>query len=133
MKSLRAIIGGALALSIQVSPVLASPTSPTVTLTKLAPVSTAIVTPGCNRDAAVNGTAYWEKPAISDEQGVAGTARIEIRLDREGKLAQESVYSSSGNRWLDEAALMSARMTRFSPELVDCQPVAGRYMYNVEF
>lgn len=133
MKSLRAIIGGALALSVQVSPVSASPASPAVTLTKLAPVSAAIVTPACNRDAAVNGTAYWEKPQIADQQGVAGTARIEIRLDRDGKLARESVASSSGNRWLDEAALMSARMTRFSPELVDCKPVAGAYMYDVEF
>lgn len=133
MKHLTAAIGAALALAVQAAP-LAAPAA-TVSLTSLAPahIGVASSSQSCEKAASLNGSPYFVKPTITDEQGIVGIARVRIDLTQTGELTRESIYASSGNHWLDEAALTSARMSRFTPELADCKPVAGSYLYSVEF
>jgi TonB family protein len=133
MKHLTAVAGAAFALAVQAAP-LAAPAA-TVSLTSLGParIGVASSAQSCEKAAALNGSPYFVKPTITEEQGISGIARIRIDLTQTGEVARESVLGSSGNHWLDEAALTSARMSRFTPESVNCKPVAGSYLYSVEF
>lgn len=107
---------------------------PPIHLIPLSPqLGVSSVRSGCQADAAVDGTPFWEKPRIADEQGINGTVAVQIDLTSTGSLAYEKVYSSSGNSLLDGAAMRSARMTRFSPETVDCRHVGGSYLYVVDY
>jgi TonB family protein len=135
MKCLAVTAGAALALCVRIAPALAIPTSPSIALTPLAPAPLGVVsaTAGCAKPASVDGTPYWFMPAIAAEQGAGGIAQIEIHLSSSGKLTDRSLFASSGNPWLDAAALTSASMTRFTSEVVDCRHVGGAYLYDVEF
>lgn len=88
---------------------------------------------GCFADAAVDGTAFWEKPVVAEQQGINGTVAVQIDLTSTGSLAYEKVSSSSGNSLLDGAAMRSARLTRFTPETAGCRHVGGSYLYVVDY
>jgi TonB family protein len=47
-------------------------------------------------------------PAYALERGLTGVAKLELRVDAEGKLIEKSVIESSGHTILDNAALAAA-------------------------
>lgn len=61
------------------------------------------------------------------------TAMIKVDLDANGQVVGVSVYASTGSIELDQAALRAARESTYAPETRDCQPVAGSYLFKVEF
>lgn len=117
------------------APALAATTgSPSITLVPFTATHVAVLTrPGCDAPASVAGTPFFEMPTIAAEQGIGGLAQVKIDLTAGGNLSGAALFASSGDRWLDEAALLSARLTRFTAETVNCKHVAGSYLYNVEF
>ncbi len=88
---------------------------------------------GCNADAAVSGSPYFEMPQIASEMGASGIAQVKIDLTSSGSLAAAQIFSSSGNFWLDDAALRSARLTQYTSQTINCEHVAGSYLYEVDF
>lgn len=121
---------------LQLAVILAFSTAhPSIQLVQLSPAGVAVVgAPSkCDTPAAIDGTPFFEMPQIAAEQDVSGQASVKIDITSGGALANEKLYSTSGNRWLDEAALLSARLTRYVPEMVNCEHVAGSYLYEVEF
>jgi TonB family protein len=72
-------------------------------------------------------------PVIPHEMGFKGTAYIEVDLAENGQLAAAQVARSSGNWLVDAAALSTARATTFRAETVNCTPIAGAYLYRVDF
>ena len=48
-------------------------------------------------------------------------------------LVENDLLESSGNRWIDQAALHAARFSRFSAESRDCARVGGEYAFVVDF
>lgn len=86
-----------------------------------------------NVAAAVNGTAFFEMPGIAQSQSATGTSGVAIEISPTGALLSESIIETSGNPNLDRAALLSARMTRFTPEISNCEAVGGTYLYTVTF
>lgn len=135
MKSLLFAAAAALALAGQASPGFASQTgSPTFTIVPLS-THVAVVTskPGCNAEAAFNGTPYYEMPEIASAMGIGGTSAVKIDLASNGDLLSASLFQSSGNRWLDDAAMRSAKLSRYIPETIDCHQVAGSYLVDVDF
>jgi TonB family protein len=87
----------------------------------------------CDAPAGVYDHPYYDLPPIADELGARGTAVVRVDLSATGMLVHEELYSSSGNWWLDDAALRSARLTRFTPEVIGCHGEAGSYLYRVDF
>lgn len=78
--------------------------------------------------------------AISPDQTSSGfatgtnvTAMIKVDLDSAGRVTGVSVYRSTGSLELDSAAMQAARESSYAPETRDCQPVAGSYLFKVEF
>jgi TonB family protein len=85
------------------------------------------------RAAAVTAVAPAVLPAIAAGQNVTGVAEIRIVLDPGGRLTDQSVLASSGNRWLDRAALTAARQSEYRAEVRACAPVGGAYALLVDF
>jgi TonB family protein len=83
--------------------------------------------------ASIAGYAYFEMPSIAAAQGVSGSASVKIELAPNGSLVSNNLYASSGNPWLDAAALRSARLTHFTSELRGCRHVGGSYLYTVDY
>jgi TonB family protein len=112
-----------------------STATPYIHIVPLGPAHVGVAThkAGCDVPAAINGTPFFEMPSIAAEQGVSGLAEVKIDLTSAGSLAASKIFASSGNRWLDEAALLSARLTSYTSETVNCEHVAGSYLYEVEF
>ncbi len=124
-----------LALASQTIPAFASTTTPTVKLVAFSPAQVGVLSsrPGCTASAGINGAPYFEMPTIAQEMGLSGIAQVKIDLTSAGNLLGAQIFDTSGNRWLDAAALKSARMTRFTPEISNCVHVAGSYLYQVDF
>jgi TonB family protein len=132
MKPLYLAAAATLGFALQLAPAGAAPT---VKVLSLAPINLSITAGGsrCTSPASVAGEPYAEMPAIAAEEGAAGSAQVRIRLTSTGVLDSATLFASSGNRWLDDAALRSARLTRFSPEIQQCRAVGGSYLYEVDF
>lgn len=135
MKVLSLVAVAAISLVIQAAPAFAlEKTMPTITLVPLTTAPVAVRGPAsCNAPAAVNSLPFFEMPEIASGEGIHGTSSVRIDLTSSGSLAREALFTSSGNVWLDDAAMRSARLTRFTAELVDCKYVAGTYLYEVEY
>ena len=108
----------------------------TIRLVPLSPRTAAASIGACAvpfASAAVTGAAPAELPAIAAGQNVTGITEIRIVLDPGGRLTEQSVLASSGNRWIDGAALAAARQSGYRAEVRDCAPVAGIYALVVDF
>jgi|GEM_PF-1982020 TonB family protein len=76
-----------------------------------------------DKDASLDRPAFADLPTIAAEQGAIGTTKIEIRLDSGGALKSAKVTATSGNPWIDRAALETASQSRYSPEMQDNESV----------
>jgi TonB family protein len=75
--------------------------------------------------------ASFEVPEIVKQQRVVGQTLVLVALHDSSRLKTATLYQSSGNHWLDEAALRTAKLARYSAEVVDCTKVAGTYLLVV--
>lgn len=127
---------GALALALSAAAPAAAfsvalkPLKPHAAATPMIGMAGACANP--NSDARV-ASAFFEMPTIAAAQGATGTAGVAIELSPTGSLVSESVIQSTGNPNLDRAALRSARMSRFTPEVSNCSAIGGSYLYTVTF
>lgn len=84
-----------------------------------------------------NATVLSEaQPAYpASARGLRGQRQVAIAvtIDPDGDLESATVESSTGNMALDRAALDAARATIYAPELVNCLPVTGIYLFKVTF
>ncbi len=134
----QARIGRALA-ALAVANVLgfASANAATITMTPLqrSPGESHAASRSCGSDhpAGFTGSALVDYPEIALRQGVAGETRVRIDVNAQGTLRYAAVDRSSGNPWLDRAAVAAARSLRYTPEVANCEPVAGSYALRVQF
>ncbi len=88
---------------------------------------------GPDRVAGFSGEGIVEYPTIARLQGVVGETRLRVDLSERGTLRAASVDRSSGNPWLDKAAVAAARSLGYWPEVTHCEAVAGSYALIVQF
>lgn len=108
----------------------------TMRLVPLSPPAIGASIAGCAvpfASAAVADATAADLPPIAAEQNLTGTTQVRIVLDPGGRLTEKTVLVSSGNRWLDGAALAVARQSRYRAEVRDCAPVGGTYALLVDF
>jgi protein TonB len=65
--------------------------------------------------------------------GAGGETQVEVTLDERGAVTNVAVHVSSGNTYLDQAALRAARSATYAPEIRDCQRVSGSYLFVADF
>jgi len=81
----------------------------------------------------VVNTATAETPEVAQEQGVTGTTQVEVSIGPDGRITAASIYRSSGDQALDNAALAAARQSTYKADIRDCEAVAGSYLFTVVF
>ena len=59
--------------------------------------------------------------------------RVTMRVDEHGVAAASGIHSSSGHAAVDAAALRAVRALRFTPALLDNEPVASRVVIPIQF
>ena len=92
--------------------------------------------PACanpNVDAVATDKVTPDMPEIARQMGATGTAQIKVTLDETGKVTDTTIYKSTNNKALDNAALTAAKQSRYAPEVRNCVKVAGSYLYTVTF
>ena len=121
-------LAGALTLALS-----AAAGAATIRLVPLAADTVSATLSGCSAAASVAAAAPAVLPTIAASQNITGVTAVRVALDRRGTLTGASVLASSGNPWLDRAALSAARLSRFAPEVRNCERVGGEYAFLVDF
>jgi TonB family protein len=77
-----------------------------------------------NVDATIIGSPVKpDYPALA--AGATGVTQVKVKLDSHGRVMEASVYNSSGNHWIDIAAVAAAGQNKFSPEIRNCHATSG--------
>ncbi|MGA8533097.1 MAG: TonB family protein [Candidatus Tumulicola sp.] len=100
------------------------------------PVATA--KPACanpNVEATVSNAVAPDYPESALEAGVGAVqVLVEVTVGPSGNLVgTPSIYKTSGNMSIDQAAIRAARASSYSPKLVDCNPATGSYIFRADF
>lgn len=74
-----------------------------------------------------------EYPPMEIEEHIEGTVVVLVTIGPDGSLESATIASSSGDVHLDEAALVAARASRYTPYLVNGSPVEQQYKIVYEF
>jgi TonB family protein len=74
-----------------------------------------------------------ERPSIAAMYDLSGVTSVKVDIDQAGAVVSTSVAKSSGIPMLDQAAVAAARASTFRPEIRDCAPIAGSYLFMVDF
>jgi periplasmic protein TonB len=80
---------------------------------------------------AVNPAPDYPKEVVA--AGIQGTVNLRVRIDAAGKVAAISLYSSSGTKALDDAALATVRSWVFVPARRAGRPVPFEVLVPIEF
>ncbi len=86
-----------------------------------------------HRDAVVIRAAHPDYPSIAEQRGDGGVVYVKVDLTPTGSISGTSIAQSSGNPFLDDAALEAAARSEFQPETQDCTPISGSYLFLVTF
>jgi TonB family protein len=87
-----------------------------------------------NREATVTKPEQPEYPQSAKSLGLGPVSvQVAITVDASGNVVDAHVDKSSGNAAIDEAALRAASGSKYSPKLVNCQEVAGKYLFRSDF
>ena len=74
-----------------------------------------------------------EYPVIALDQGIEGRVLVIFSLTRDGNVTDASIEQTSGNRWLDSAALSAVKKSRYAPAIHECSNAGGTYGVEVGF
>lgn len=72
-------------------------------------------------------------PATARFRGAAGTVLIMVDLDADGHVAESTIYRSSGDIALDNAAWYAASHSTYEPEIFRCVSIPGSYIFHAAF
>ncbi|MEO6155673.1 MAG: energy transducer TonB [Thermomonas sp.] len=72
-------------------------------------------------------------PREALNRGVGGIVRVQATVSPDGRVERMEVAESSGNRYLDRAAMEAVRRWRFQPVMRNGQPVSATVTIPVEF
>lgn len=72
-------------------------------------------------------------PREALRRGVGGIVRVEVSVAADGSVERLDMAESSGNRFLDRAAMEAVRRWRFSPAMRNGQPVSATVVVPIEF
>ncbi len=73
---------------------------------------------------------YKDYPMVARRRGLEGSARLEVRLARSGKVLSSRIVASSGSSILDQAALRMVERADPFPSMPDDYP-GGEFQFDV--
>jgi TonB family protein len=72
-------------------------------------------------------------PQLPHSAKVAGSASVTVTIAADGSVAHAVVSKSSGNAEIDAAVLAAAERSKYSPQVANCSPVQGTYVFLAQF
>ena len=72
-------------------------------------------------------------PVLPHGVKVKGSATVLVAIAPSGSVVTGSVWKTSGNAAIDRAVLEAAQHSKYSPPLINCEPVGGTYPFHAEF
>ena len=72
-------------------------------------------------------------PREAMRRGIGGSVRVQVTVAPDGSVERMDVAQSSGNRYLDRAAMDAVRRWRFKPAMRNGQPVSETVVIPVDF
>ena len=72
-------------------------------------------------------------PREALRRGIRGTVRIQATIATDGSVERMELAQSSGDRYLDRAAMEAVRRWRFTPAMRNGQPVSAAVVIPVDF
>jgi len=88
---------------------------------------------GSEASARISDVHQPQYPEIALGQGIEGSALVVFTMAKDGTIADASIADTSGNRWLDSAAVDAVRKSRFAPAVHNCSKIGGVYGVQVLF
>ena len=73
-----------------------------------------------------------DTPALAQQQGITGTARLFVSLDERGGVTSTRILSSP-SAILNNAALAAARASTYRGAVFRCKPIPSGYLFAVDF
>lgn len=104
--------------------------APTPTLAQANPIATTCANP--NQDAHVVSAVNPELPQSAHLRG-STMVLVEVSIRSNGLLKTSTIYKSSGNVAIDDAALKAARASIYAPKIVQCVPTEADYLFRMDF
>lgn len=93
--------------------------------------------PACanpNVEATVTNPVQPDYPESARDLGLGPVSvEVEVTVGPSGNLVTASIFKSSNNMSIDQAALRAARQSTYSPKLVNCSPTTGNYLFRADF
>jgi TonB family protein len=74
-----------------------------------------------------------QTPGEAAREHATGVVELDVTVGRTGRAIEAGVRSSSGNQFLDVAGRQAALDSLYRPPIVRCSPIAGPYVFRVEF
>jgi hypothetical protein len=74
-----------------------------------------------------------ETPPIAQQQGITGEVEVVVTLDANNQQSAEPKILKSASKLLEQAALRSAKASKFETEIKNCVHQASAYRFVVEF
>jgi TonB family protein len=98
------------------------------------PATAGTPAPACSQPYVAAHTIDAVSPSAPDDaDGMTGTAEVQVSLDTAGRVTDARIYRSTGSMGLDRVAVLAARRSTYAPQIVDCQPAGGTYLFRVDF
>jgi TonB family protein len=87
----------------------------------------------CNHQAAVVMQAAPQLPGTLESLRVTQPREVllEVVLDKRGNVTAIEMLSPAKNRDLDSAAVRAARISTYSPAMMNCRPARGETLFRV--
>ncbi|MGR4064662.1 MAG: energy transducer TonB, partial [Vulcanimicrobiaceae bacterium] len=90
--------------------------------------------PDPSREATASNIVQPEYPDSARDLGLGTvTVLVEVTIGPTGALEEAKISQSSGNMAIDQSALRAARQSTYTPQLADCAPTTGSYIFHAEF
>ncbi|HEY2475309.1 MAG TPA: M56 family metallopeptidase [Candidatus Cybelea sp.] len=72
-------------------------------------------------------------PELPHGLKVSGSAEVVVMIAANGHVMSTSVIKSSGNAAVDNVVVQATRKSTYSPEIVNCKPAQGGYIFRADF
>jgi TonB family protein len=98
---------------------------------QVSPSPAPLPTGPCSHDAAIVTPVMPDLPASFHPAGPLTVEAI-VLLEADGSVGSATIARSSGYSAVDDAVIKAARASKYSPRVVACKAVEGRYLFRTD-
>lgn len=106
---------------------------PSGSISTAGPAGARLVAVACSKPNALARYTDGPAPVLPHGMKFKGSATVLVAIAPSGSVVRGSIWKTSGNAQIDQAVLEAAKRGKYSPQLIGCKPVEGKYLFHAEF